>query len=103
MSDPRTAIVNELSASYHGDELPGAQAFVASLPERIRASAPRLRTAVGDDAIPALVALLRELRAKPEHPVHADIAASSLIYWPDDPEMWRAFQALADGLIAALG
>ena len=102
MRDPKTAIRNEFSAYYHGDELPPAGTLEQSLEPRSRASAARLRRAVGEANLPALIQLLENLRDQPEHPLHADIAASSLIHWPDDPAMWTAFQHLIDRLVAEL-
>lgn len=104
-ADLQKAIKSEFTCYYQLDELPATwadQALRTELPQRAWASALRLRRVVGPASLPALAALLLEMRNDPSHPLVQRIGSSTMMMWSDEPEDWRVFQQLIDQIIGNL-
>lgn len=99
--EPQKALEQEFVCYWNGDELPAVQseAFLSSLPQRAWASAHRLRQAVGEEQVDALIDVLRSLKEEPDGVLLSVIAGRSQISWQDDPRDWAVFQGIVDQLI----
>ena len=99
------AIKSEFTCYYQLDELPGPwteEVLRVDLPERARDSARRLRQAVGEANVQALVELLSAMQKDPNHPLVQRIGSSTMMIWSDEPEDWRVFQLLIERIIESL-
>jgi hypothetical protein len=57
---------------------------------------------VGQENVAALAAVLSDMRMDRARPVVRQIGGSTMMMWSDEPEDWRAFRQLLDGMIKAL-
>lgn len=99
------AIDNEFTCYYQIDELPGPwneEVLSTELPRRAWKSAVRLRQAVGEANVPALVQMLSDMQRDPGHPMVSMIGGYTRFIWTDDPEDWRVFQLLMELIITNL-
>lgn len=101
---PQEALDSEFTCYYSGDEISSVQSesFRSTLPRQAWDSAHRMRSAVGENHIPALVAVLESLKAEPYGPLMCNLMEGSLIGWADDPQDWAVFQILVDRIIQYL-
>lgn len=89
---PQDALLDEFTAYYTADELPG---FIDDhLLEHGGDSAARLVHILGDGAA-ELPDLLREMAADPGHRLVETIGMQTQYDWNGDPESWEKFQRLA--------
>jgi hypothetical protein len=101
---PEKILLDELSCWYHGDELldVGGEEFAAEIPARAADSVANMAKAAGPGGLPEVIALLGALRDDRKHPLHEKIGDQTLIWWNDSDASWKAFQTLADAMIAGL-
>lgn len=99
------AIESEFVCYYQLDELPGVwteEALATDWDERAASSAERLLHVLGKERAPELIDVLDRLRHNPQDPLVQRISSGTMMFWFDDPQYWRAFEALIDRIIAAI-
>ncbi len=101
----RKAVDDEFSCYYQADELPHPwteKVLQTYLPAQAKESASRLRRAVGEEHVAALVQLLSDLREDTNHPLVSCIGHSTGLLWSDDTKDWQVFQRLIELIISFL-
>jgi hypothetical protein len=99
-SSPEQAIKQEFETYYLADEL--EEHWVKDIPNMAAFTANKFRLSVGDNQISETIEILRAMRDDFEHPLVQSADLSSFVEWQEEPEEWKKFQMLLDGIIASL-